>query len=152
MARTEIEVDLGILADMIGQGLTQEDQASEFGISIPTLQKRIGVIEKSEQVILKYRSVQALQLTALQARILESITPEKIDEAPLKDLVSAFKILKDRELIMEGKPSEIKGLVGYLVELEKEEFKNRQVSKEEMEEFEDAEYTEVGSEKALPKL
>ncbi len=152
MGRTPIEVDLGVLADMIGDGLTQEDQASELGLSLPTLRRRIGSIEKSEKVILKYRSVQALQLTALQARILEAITPEKIDDAPLRDLVGAFKILKDRELIMEGKPSEIKGLVGYLIELEKEEFESRQVTKKEMDEFEDAEFSEVEEKKELPKL
>jgi hypothetical protein len=39
----------------------------------------------------------------------------------LRDLVLAFKILKDKELVIDGKPTEIKGLVGYLVELEKKE-------------------------------
>lgn len=71
---------------------------------------------------MKYRALQSLQLTELQARVLEAITPGKINEAPLKDLITCFKILKDKELVIEGKPSEIKGLVGYLVELEKKEF------------------------------
>jgi hypothetical protein len=53
--------------------------------------------------------------------VLEAITPEKISEAPLRDLVASYKILKDKELVIEGKPSEIKGLVAHLVYLEKQE-------------------------------
>lgn len=39
----------------------------------------------------------------------------------MKDLVLAFKILKDKEQVIEGKPSEIKGLVSYLIKMEEEE-------------------------------
>ena len=60
-------------------------------------------------------------MTELQARVLEAITPEKIEEAPLRDLVASYKILKDKELNIEGKPSEIKGLVAHLIYLEKQE-------------------------------
>jgi hypothetical protein len=58
----------------------------------------------------------------LQARILEAITPGKIEEASLKDLVLSFKILKDKETEIENpETGEIKGLVAYLIELEKRE-------------------------------
>ena len=88
---------------------------------------------------MKYRSLQSLQLTELQARVLEAITPEKINEAPMKDLIQAFKILKDKELVIEGKPSEIKGLVGYLVEMEKKEFElNHKITVEGYEQVEKA--------------
>jgi len=33
--------------------------------------------------------------------------------------------LKDRELVMDGKPSEIQGLIGYLVQMEKEDLDER---------------------------
>ena len=71
--------------------------------------------------MLKYRELQSLQLTELQARVLEAITPEKIAGASLKELVGAFKILKEKELVVDGKPSDIQGLVGYLLHIEKEE-------------------------------
>ena len=89
---------------------------------------------------MKYREVQGLQLTELQARVLEAITPEKIDEASLKDLVSSYKILKDRELVIDGKPSEIKGLVSYLVHMEKQEaaLSEEALPAEEAELFEEA--------------
>jgi hypothetical protein len=76
---------------------------------------------QTQGLILKYRALQSIQLTELQCRVLEAITPEKINEAPLKDLVGAYKILKDKELITDGKPTEIKGLVAYLVAMEKQE-------------------------------
>jgi len=53
--------------------------------------------------------------------VLEAITPEKIEEASLRDLVSSYKILKDKELVTDGKPSEIKGLVAHLIYMEKQE-------------------------------
>lgn len=121
MGRPQIEVDTETLVDLAEMGLTQKEQAGELGISIGTLQRRIGDIQKKHGILMQYRAIQSLQLTELQARCLEAITPEKIEGANLRDLIIAFKILKDKELTIEGKPSEIKGLVAYLIELEKEE-------------------------------
>ena len=111
MGRKEIEIDQEVLMDLALKGLTQKDIAKELDVSTPTISKRID----------QYRAIQSLQLTKLQAKTLEAITDQKIAEAPLRDLVLCFKILKDKELILEGKPSEIRGLVGYLVELERKE-------------------------------
>jgi hypothetical protein len=54
-------------------------------------------------------------------RVLEAITPEKIADASLLDLAKAFKILKEAELGVKGEPFRITGLLGYLLELEREE-------------------------------
>ena len=121
MGRPKLEIDADALLDMTDDGLTQKDIADEFGISTPTLAKRMAELEERKGMILKYRALQSLQLTALQARILESITPSKIEEAALRDLVMAYKILKTGELDIEGKPKEMKGLVAILVQMEKEE-------------------------------
>lgn len=130
------EVDLDRLLEG-SRGLGERDltPVEELGISSRLLDKRLEEIREKQGILLRYRELQALQLTSLQARILEAITPEVIAEAPLRDLVAAFKILKDKELVMEGRPSEIKGLVGYLLELEKEEqaIECSQFSVEEME-------------------
>lgn len=114
-------IDTELMFDMSMKGLTQDEMATELGISTSTLARRISRIQQEQHILLQYRSLQSLQLTSLQARILEAITPDKIASADLKDLVCAYKILKDKELVIEGKPSEIKGLLGYLVQLEKEE-------------------------------
>jgi DNA-binding Lrp family transcriptional regulator len=126
MGRPQSYIDPEILTDLILKGHTQSEMAGELGVSVPTLTKRIGRLQAEQGTILQYRALQSLQLTSLQARILEAITPEKIDEASLKDLVISYKILKEKELVIEGKPSEIKGILGYLVQLEKQEFASKQ--------------------------
>lgn len=107
--------------DLMKTGMTQRDAAETLGISIPTLTKKMAEIKERQGLLMKYREVQSLELTAIQARILEAITPEKIEMASLRDLVLAFKILKEKEFVVDGKPTEIKGLVHYLIEIEKQE-------------------------------
>ena len=117
-----IDVDPEVLWNLGMKGLTQQQASCELGISPSTLSRRLADIQTKQGLLMKYRALQSLQLTELQARVLEAITPEKINESSLRDLIQCFKILKDKELTIEGKPSEIKGLVGYLVEMEKKEF------------------------------
>jgi len=121
MGRSIKAIDENFLYDALQSGVARKDIAGMLGISAPTLSARIADLQEKQGLLLQYRNIQALQLTEMQARILEAITPDKIDEAPLKDLVLCYKVLKDKELVTEGKPSEIKGLVSYLVHLEKEQ-------------------------------
>jgi len=116
-----LDIDTEVILDMNEMGLTFKDQAQELGCSVSTISSRIAKIQAEQGILMKYRALQSLQLTSIQAKILEAITPERINEAPLRDLVVAFKILKDKELVVEGKPSEIKGMVSYLIKMEKEE-------------------------------
>lgn len=120
MGRPLVELDSEILYDLESTGMTQKEIARELQVSVPTLARRITKIQEEQPILLQYRTLQSLELTALQSRILSAVTPEKIEEASLKDLISAFKILKEKEHLIEGKPSEIKGLVAYLVEIERE--------------------------------
>ena len=121
MGRPRSNIETEDMLDLLEQGFTQTEVASELGVSAPTLAKKIADIQSKQGLILKYRAIQSIQLTELQCRVLEAITPEKINEAPLKDLVGAYKILKDKELVVDGKPTEIKGLVAYLVEMERQQ-------------------------------
>jgi len=113
--------DVAAIIDLLERGGTMPEIAETLEVSQPTLSKRIAEIQEEHQVLLQYRSIQALELTRLQAKCLMAITDDKINEASLTELVNAFKILKDKELTLEGKPSDIKGLVGYLIQIEKEE-------------------------------
>lgn len=119
--RPKKDVDSEILSDLLSDGVNKTDIARDLGVSVPTLSRRITDLKRKEGEILQYRALQSLELTELEAQILEAVTPDKIAEASLRDLVAAFKILKDKELVADGKPNEIKGLVGYLMHLEKEE-------------------------------
>ena len=115
------EVDMEAAIDLLMRGEKIPAVATELGISAPTLRSRIADLQKKQGLLLQYRTIQSLQLTELQARVLEAITPEKIEDANLRDLVMSYKILKDKEQVMEGKPSEIRGLVAHLIHLEKQE-------------------------------
>lgn len=119
--RQQKEIDMEIALDLLMRGESVPTIAGELGISAPTLRNRIADIQKKQGLLLQYRSIQSLQLTELQARVLEAITPQKIEEAPLRDLIASYKILKDKELNIEGKPSEIKGLIAHLIYMEKQE-------------------------------
>ncbi len=121
MGRPKKEVETEILFDMIEKGTGKKDIAEELGVSAPTLSRRITEIQEKQGLILQYRALQNLHLTELQAKILENITTDKIEEAPLRDLVFAYKVLKDKELVVTGKPTELKGMMHYLIELEKQE-------------------------------
>ena len=52
---------------------------------------------------------------------MEAITPEKLADASLLELVRAFAILNKAELAIEPPRHKIKGLVGYLLQLEENE-------------------------------
>ena len=121
MGRPRLELDMDAALDLLQRGETVPAIATELGISPPTLRSRIADLQKKQGLLLQYRQIQSLQLTELQARVLEAITPDKIENAPLRDLVMSYKILKDKEQVIEGKPSEIKGLVAHLIHLEKQE-------------------------------
>lgn len=86
-----------------------------------TLDTQVTRLSNNEDSIIAYRKVHSLALTEMQAKVLGAISDRKIQEASLRDLVGAYKVLKEKEHLVDGKPTEITGLVGYLVQLEKEE-------------------------------
>lgn len=116
------KVDLSVetLLDLAERNLTQAEMSEITGVSIPTLQKRLNDLQEKQGLLLKARDLRNLRLTELQMMVLDAITPEKIANAELRDLMLAFKVLSDRENLEIGKPTEIKGLVSYLVQIEKE--------------------------------
>ena len=138
MGRPNLNIDTEQLYDMALSGGTQAEMAEEFGVSVPTLRKKIRALQAQQGILLEYRTLQSLQLTELQLKILDNITEEKIAEAPLDVLVRCYKILKDKEHLIEGKPTEVKGLVAYLMEIEKEEAQG-EVIEATVEEWEDVE-------------
>ena len=119
MGRKKIELDPIKIRELSAKGMTQVEMAKELGVCHVTLARRMGALRKNEGLLLEYRSIQSLQLTSLQATILASITPEKIKEASLKELASAFHILKKAELAMNPPQAKSTGFVEFLIELEK---------------------------------
>jgi len=122
MGRKRKEINPIKIYELSSQGMTQKEMAQELGVSHVTLAKRMGEIRAQQGILLDYRNIRSLHLTALQYRIIESITPEKIENASLAEKIKAVKILMDMELkITKPEHIKIKGLLYYLVEAEKRE-------------------------------
>lgn len=116
-------VDMADVVEMIEDGLDRKAIAENVGCSVSTLNRKIKELQEKEGVLLDWRSVRSLKLTELQAAILDKITPEKMEEASLKDLVLAYKVLADKEDELENpEKGKITGLVAYLIELEKRNY------------------------------
>lgn len=109
--------------------LRDEEDGGGLSATTPTplatdvayIQQTAEQLKIEEPALDIYTKLQHVQLTKLQFELLEAITSDKLHEASLRDIVGAFKILKDKELVASGKPTEIHGLVGYLQILEDEE-------------------------------
>ena len=110
-----------ILHDLLSTGAPKKVVAQELGITVSELNRTIKELQTSQGLLLQYRELQHLQLTNLQARVLGAITPEKIDAASITELAQVYRVLKDKELVSQGKANNITGLVGYLEQLEKED-------------------------------
>ncbi len=117
----------GQILELITKGYNAKDLAKVAGCSVSEITTRIDDIRKKVGVVTEYRKVQSTQLTELQFMLLESITPEKLADASLKDIVTAFNILKEKEFLIEGKPTEIHGLASYLLEIEAEDKKEKEI-------------------------
>lgn len=119
------DIDPEQVLDLVEKGYTKQQIAEQLGVSVPTLSKRIGELRQKQGVLLEYRAVQTLHLTELQARILEAITPAKIDGAPLKDLCLAYKVLASHEGELDLDSGKIKGLLQYLIQLERDDMEKK---------------------------
>ena len=122
MGRPRLPIDETAILEARGQGKSIKEISGDLGISTATLSRRIADLKFKEGVLTKYRELQGLRLAELQARILEFITPEKIEKASLLDLIKAFYVSAKAEAAIRGKESfKIKGLPDYLMELERRE-------------------------------
>src|SRR5574343_802591 len=97
LGRPTTEIDSESLFDFMESGMNLKEGASTLGVSIPTLRMRIAQLKSKEGLLQDFKTIRALRVTELTALILDSITEEKITEAPLGELVKAYKILREKE-------------------------------------------------------
>jgi DNA-binding Lrp family transcriptional regulator len=120
MGRPKKNIDEKAILNMRARGKSIKEISCDLGVSTATLSRRIAELKHDKGILTKYRQLQGLQLTALQFRIMEAITPERIAKASLLELVKCCWILEKAQRAIQGKDSfKIKGLVGYLLEIEK---------------------------------
>jgi DNA-binding MarR family transcriptional regulator len=127
VGRPKLQIDDNTVLEMRSQGKHIKEISQEFGVSTATLSRRIAELKYMKHLWTKFRELQGLQLTELQYRVLEAITPEKIDKASLLDLVKCLYILHKAQMLTTGKDSKIHGLLDYLLEIEREENRHRNV-------------------------
>lgn len=122
MSRAKAELpSANTLLSFLDEGGTQREAAEAFSVSLPTIRKRISELQVSAETLEIYRELQPLHITALQAEVLERITPDKISSADFDTLIKALSVLKKIEAQTEQtkQKDKITGLVAYLLELEK---------------------------------
>lgn len=123
MGRSKKQIDEGALMKMRGERKTIKQISRQMGVSEPTISRRIAYLRHHKGILTKYRELQSLQLTQLQARILEAVDLTDIEATPLLELLQAFHVLKKAEKAIQGKePSfKVRGLLQHLQALEKQE-------------------------------
>jgi DNA-binding Lrp family transcriptional regulator len=125
MGRPKLKIDPQVVLALRSQGKSIDEISREVGVSTATLSRRITEIQDEQGILTKYRQLQGLHLTKLRFKILEAITTDKIQEASALELIKCYEILQKAELAIQGKESyKTKGLVGYLMEIEKKNNSN----------------------------
>jgi DNA-binding Lrp family transcriptional regulator len=121
MGRPKKNIDEKAILNMRARGKSIKEISGDLGVSTATLSRRIAELKHDKGILTKYRELQGLQLTSLQCKIMEAITPERIAKASLLELVKAFWVVEKAQRAIKGKESyRIKGLLGLLLEMEKE--------------------------------
>jgi len=122
MGRPKLQIDTPVLIDLRSQGKSIKEISQSFGISTATLSRRIAELRYKEGIITKYRELQHLQLTALQFKILESVTPDKIESASLLELARAYYILeKAKSRISDSGNHKASSLIAYLLRIDQDQ-------------------------------
>ena len=120
MGRPKKQIDDVTLIEKRHEGKNLREISEVMGVSIPTLTRRLAVLHHEKGILTKYRQLQGLQLTELQARILDVVDSKNLEDASLIELLRAFHILSKSEKLFQGKASfRISGLLEHLVFLEK---------------------------------
>lgn len=121
MGRNKAEVDTDLLVDLIAEGMNTKSIASLLGVSAPTVLAKIEELKKEESALLAYDKTKHLDLIGVQQRILANVTDEKLAAAPVQHLASSYAQFGKMLLLDQSRPTEIHGLMGYLIHLEKED-------------------------------
>lgn len=130
VSRKQKDIDEQLMLELIADGLPKSDIAEALDISVATLNSRIEKLKKAESALLAYDKNHYLDLIAVKQKLVEGVTQTKIDEAPLGQIAQAYGVFTKAENLIQGRPTEIHGLMGYLIALENEDRKKLDTDKE----------------------
>jgi hypothetical protein len=126
MGRPSIPLDTDLMLQLLTDGMTKKDVAAIMGVSPMTIDHRISDLKKEESMLLAYDKVHYLDLIKVKEKLVAGCTQEKIDDAPLGQIAQAYGVFSKMEQLIQGRPTEIHGLMGYLLHLEKEDIAKRE--------------------------
>ena len=121
MGRPCKEIDTDLMLSLLADGMSRKDTAAALDISPVTLDAAVERLKKEESSLLAYSKVHYLDLISVQKRLVDGVTDEKILDAPLGQIAQAYGVFNKAEQLVQGRPTEIHGLMGYLLHLEKED-------------------------------
>jgi predicted transcriptional regulator len=126
MGRAAKAINTDLMFDLLSEGMTKKDIAGILGVSAPTLDNTIERLRNQESALLKYDKVHYLDLIEVKKRLVAGVTDDKIADAPLGQIAQAYGVFAKSEQLIQGRPTEIYGLMGYLLHLEKEDIAKKQ--------------------------
>lgn len=119
MGRPKKQIDDAELLKMRGEGKFLKEISKELKTSERTLSRRIAYLQHNEGLLTKYRQLQRLDLTALQARMLAAIDFDHLEKASIVDLANACYVIEKVLISIREKEFGKKGgLVDHLLVLE----------------------------------
>jgi hypothetical protein len=140
LSQKHLNIDLEGIEGLTAQDLPATIFSNHLETSVDSISKIVKATKEKSNILSQYRTLRNLHLTELQLAILSKITPFKLEEAKISELISAYKTLRASE-VEEISPTEsIQGLVAHLLHLERlEKSLGRKVDSSDIE---DAEYEE----------
>jgi hypothetical protein len=109
------------MLSLLSDGMNRSDTAKALGVAPASLDLAISKLKAQESSLLAYDKVHHLDLIGVKKKLVDGVTEEKIAEAPLASIASAYGVFAKMEQLVQGRPTEIHGLMGYLMHLEKED-------------------------------
>lgn len=121
MGRKPADIDIDLMLSLLGDGMSRKETSDALGVCPGSLDLAIEKLKKQENSLLAYDKVHHLDLIGVKKKLVDGVTEEKIAEAPLASIASAYGVFAKMEQLVQGRPTEIHGLMGYLMHLEKED-------------------------------
>lgn len=118
MGRPRKEIDTELMIDLLAEGLSKTEVAAVLGVTPPTIENRVKELRSDESALLAYDKVHFLDLIRVKERLVANMTEQKMVEAHLGTLANAYGIIAKQEQLIQGRPTEIHGLMGYLMHIE----------------------------------
>lgn len=124
MGRPRTNIDEDLLLELLSSGMTDAEIGDALNVCTLTVHRRIEEIKKNERPLMAYDKVRHLDLISVQQRLIQGVTDEKIADAPLGQIAQAYGVFDKAKQLATGGPTEIQGLMGYLMVMEEEERKS----------------------------